>query len=78
MEKYTLKQLREVKGETQEQVSTAIELNRALYSHYENGIRMPRVDIAKKIAKYFNVSVEEIIFLNTNDTKSHKGDNHTA
>ncbi len=71
MKTYTLKELREMRNETQEQVSAAVGLNRALYSHYENGIRTPRVDVAKKIARYFDVSVEEIIFLNTNDTKSH-------
>lgn len=72
MKKYTLKQLRNLKQETQQQTADAVKLNRALYSHYENGIRVPRVDVAKRLAEHFGVTVEQIIFLNRNDTIRHK------
>jgi len=61
--KYKLKELRVKKHKTQEQTAKAIGINRAAYSHYENGLRLPRVDIASKIAAYFNVKVEDISFV---------------
>lgn len=60
---YTLKELRMMRDETQETVSRGIGINRALYSHYENGIRTPNVHVAKNIARYFGVKVDDIIFL---------------
>ena len=48
MKMYTLKELRNKKQETQNETANSININRSLYSHYENGIRIPRVDVAKK------------------------------
>lgn len=62
MKTFTLKEIRNKKKETQKETANAIGINRSLYSHYENGIRIPRVDIAKKIAAHFGVKVEQIIF----------------
>lgn len=62
MKTYTLKQLRAIKCETQEETAESININRSLYSHYENGIRVPRVDTAKQIARHFGVRVEQIKF----------------
>lgn len=64
MRTYTLKQLRKRRQETQIETAKSIDINRSLYSHYENGIRIPRVDVAKKIALHFGVKVEEIEFVN--------------
>jgi putative transcriptional regulator len=72
MIRYSLKELRTKKNKTQEQISNAIGINRAVYSHYENGLRIPKVDVACKIAVYFNVKVEDIIFITKNDTICHK------
>lgn len=69
--KHTLKQLRHKKNETQEQTSKSLDISRAMYSHYENGIRLPRINVAIKMATYFGVKVDDIIFLNNNDTKRH-------
>lgn len=60
---YTLKKLRSEKQETQKQTADSININRSLYSHYENGLRIPRVDVAKKIATHFGVKVEQINFI---------------
>lgn len=70
--KYKLKELRTRMHKTQDQIAKAIGINRAAYSHYENGLRFPKVDIAIKIATYFHVKVEDIIFLHENDTICHK------
>lgn len=72
MSKYNLKELRRMKNETQKQTAQSLGINRAIYSHYENGIRTPKVDIATKMATYFNVKLEDIIFLYKNDTISNK------
>ncbi|WP_368490735.1 helix-turn-helix transcriptional regulator [Clostridium sp. BJN0013] len=71
MKKYSLKELRVKKNKTQKEISKAIEINRATYSHYENGLRIPKIDIAGKLASYFGVMVENINFLPQNDTISH-------
>ncbi|SDL19252.1 helix-turn-helix transcriptional regulator [Natronincola ferrireducens] len=70
--KMTLKELRKKKKETQEMTAKGIGINRAVYSHYENGIRTPNVIVAKRIAEYFKVKIEDIFFI-SNDTISHKG-----
>jgi putative transcriptional regulator len=67
MKTYTLKELRNKKQETQQKTANAIHIDRSLYSHYENGIRMPRIDVAKKIAAHFGVKVDQIKFINKND-----------
>ncbi|MGJ0847749.1 helix-turn-helix transcriptional regulator [Tissierella praeacuta] len=66
MKTYTLKELRNKKQETQQKTAKAIDINRALYSHYENGRRVPRIDVAKKIAEHFGVKVDQIRFINKN------------
>lgn len=62
MGKYNLKELRKMMNETQKQTAKSLGINRAIYSHYENGIRIPRIDIATKMAVHFNVKLEDIIF----------------
>lgn len=69
----TLRELRTAKNLTQKDVSKGAGINRAQYSHYENGIRTPNVHVAKNLAEFFNVKVEEIIFFNNEDTKRHIG-----
>lgn len=64
MKTYTLKELRNKKQETQQKTANSININRSLYCHYENGIRMPRIDVAKKIAAHFEVKVDQIRFIN--------------
>lgn len=68
MKKYTLKELRVKKNKTQDQIAKAVGINRAAYSHYENGLRIPKVDVASNLASYFGVMIENIIFLPKNDT----------
>lgn len=57
-------------GLTQEQVASAIGIDRSAYSRIENGIQKPSVDVALKIAILLGKKVEEI-FLPINVHKLH-------
>lgn len=57
----TLKILREQKNLTQEELSKAIEIKRQSISRYEIGIVEPNIETLKKLANYFDVSVDYLI-----------------
>ena len=52
-----IKELRLKAGLTQEQLAKEVEITRQAISHYEKTSRQPKVEIAQKLANYFNVSV---------------------
>lgn len=55
--------LRELRGSrTQEEVANGIGVSRSAYQMYENAERIPRDDIKKQIASYFNVTVGQLFF----------------
>ena len=57
------KRLTELRGEkTQEEVAKACDISSSAISMYENGDRIPRDEIKRKLANYFNVSVESLFF----------------
>lgn len=62
-----LRLLRKKKGISQAQAAKAIGITTSYYGMIELGIRNPRLELAIKLAKYFNSSVEEIFFENTNN-----------
>lgn len=47
---------------TQEEVAKAVGVTKSAISMYENNERIPRDEIKRKMAAYFNVSVEKIFF----------------
>ena len=47
-------------NETQEEVAEAVGINQAAYGRYENGVRLPKIDILSRIAAHFNVSIDVI------------------
>ena len=47
---------------TQEQVARDLGVSLSAYVKYENGIRVPRDDIKKRIATYYNSTVQDIFF----------------
>ena len=54
--------LKELRGKrTQADVAQQIGISRARYSHYENNRNTPDIEIIKKLAQFYNVSVEYII-----------------
>lgn len=58
----TLKQLRKEKKITQDIVSELIDVHRSNIANYENGRIFPSLHSLIKIAKYFNVSLDQLVF----------------
>ncbi len=53
--------LRKTKGVTQQEIADVIGVSRSTYTHYENGNRKPDLETIKKLAEYFDVSVDQLI-----------------
>ena len=54
--------LKKLRGKrTQADIAEQIGISRARYSHYENNRNNPDLEILKKLANFYNVSVEYII-----------------
>lgn len=66
-----LKDLREDKDLTQKQVAEILSCSQTTYSRYETGELNIPVEVLKKLALYFNTSVDYIIGL-TNENKPYK------
>jgi len=62
MELVGLKKARKKKALSQLKVAMDLSITREALSHYENGKRSPDVDMLVKLARYFGVSVDYIIF----------------
>ena len=56
----TLKVLRAVKGVTQEQLAVDLGVTRQTIHAVESGKYNPSIDLAFKLARYFDTSIEEI------------------
>ena len=52
-----IKILRKRKGKSQEEVATALGLNRSTYSGYENNIAQPNLENILQISKYYGLSI---------------------
>ncbi len=57
----TIRQLRTNTGYTQGQVSHLLNIQRATYCNYENGSRMPSLDIIIALAELYHVSVDYLV-----------------
>lgn len=64
-----LKQLRKQKKLTQEELANILDVARTTYSSYEQGRRMPDPEIQKRIAEYFNVSLDFLHGRKESDTQ---------
>ena len=62
MELVGLKKARKKRALSQLKVAMDLSITREALSHYENGKRSPDVDMLVKLARYFGVSVDYIIF----------------
>ena len=58
--KYKLKQLRLNKNISQEAIAKELMTSRSTYAKWENGIRLPNSASLELIAKYFDITVEEL------------------
>lgn len=60
--KNRLEELRKQRGIKQEDLANALEVSRQTIGSLENGRYNPSIQLAFKIARYFNMSIEEILF----------------
>lgn len=56
-----LHEIRMKKGLTQKQVADAIGCIPSVYSRYETGAREPSVSLLIQLARYFGVSIDELV-----------------
>ncbi len=57
--------LRKLRGnKTQDEVAEAIGISKSSLSMYENGERMPRDEVKKRLASYYGRTVQHIFFKN--------------
>ena len=63
----TIKVQRAIKNITQEELAKAISVSRQTINAMEGGKYVPSTVLALKLAKYFEVSVEEIFKLENDD-----------
>ncbi len=60
-----LKELRLTKGISQKEIAEYLGITAAAYSLYERGNREPKIAILRKIAEYYNVSVDDLLEMNS-------------
>ena len=65
--KNRLEELRKEKGIRQEELAEALEVSRQTIGSLENGRYNPSIMLAFKIARYFNLSIEEIFIYEEED-----------
>lgn len=58
--KNRLEEIRKSKGITQEELANALEVSRQTVGSLENGRYNPSIILAFKIARFFEVSIEEV------------------
>lgn len=56
-----LTEQRKLKGVSQKQAASDLEISQALLSHYENGLREPGLSFLVKAADYYNVSCDYLL-----------------
>lgn len=59
-----LKTLREQKGLLQKEVANAVGVHPSNYSKMEKGERDVSIQVADKLAKYFGISLDELVHMN--------------
>lgn len=69
--KNRLEEIRKKRGINQEQLAEALEVSRQTIGSLENGRYNPSITLAFKIARYFQMSIEEI-FIYEEEEKSEK------
>lgn len=65
--KNRLEQTRKQNKVTQEELATALEVSRQTIGSLENGRYNPSIILAFKIARYFNMAIEEIFIYEEED-----------
>mgnify|MGYP001000550480 FL=1 len=65
--KNRLEEIRKAKGITQEELANALEVSRQTVGSLENGRYNPSIILAFKIARFFEVSIEEVFIYEENE-----------
>ncbi len=65
-----LKNIRESKGFTQIQAAKALEISNVVLNRYEKNERRPDAEMLKRIAEFYNISVDYILGLTSNPNES--------
>lgn len=65
--KNNLEKLRKERGIKQEELATALEVSRQTIGSLENGRYNPSIILAFKIARYFQMSIEDIFIYEEDD-----------
>ena len=60
MVKNRLEEIRKQRGIKQEELASALEVSRQTISSLENGRYNPSITLAFKIARYFDMAIEEV------------------
>lgn len=63
-----LKELRINKGISQKEIAEYLGITVAAYSLYERGNREPNITMLRKIAEYYNVSIDDILGISDEPT----------
>ena len=64
-----LEELRKARGIKQEELAAALEVSRQTIGSLENGRYNPSILLAFKIARYFGLTIEEIVIYEEDDAK---------
>ena len=64
--KNRLEEIRKERGIKQEELAAALEVSRQTIGSLENGRYNPSIILAFKLARYFNMSIEDIFMANCN------------
>ena len=63
-----LRDLREDRDITQQELADYLNIHQSAYSHYEKGIRQPSIDTLIKLAYFYDTSIDYIVGI-TDDPK---------
>ena len=67
--KNRIEEIRKVRGIRQEEFAKCMGVSRQTISSLENGRYNPSITLAYKIAKYFDMSIEEVFIFDEEDLK---------
>ena len=65
--KNRIEEIRKMRGIRQEELAKMLGVSRQTVSSLENGRYNPSITLAYKIAKYFNLTIEDVFLFNDND-----------
>lgn len=67
-----IKNLRKIRGLTQDQLADKIGVNRAMIGSYEEGRAIPKISALRTLSYYFNVSIDNLVNTDLSSDKNNK------